>query len=370
MGESNPLSNIHYISIDSLNTRSIGDFTLDPAVRLPVELPAGLEDWKPSNISWEAIISAMLKVLAYDGENEQTDYYRRFVLAVNPQIKEEFTQAGILKSKQGELDLAIEIFRALVGLFPDCASSRNNLALVYEEKARSLQSSGLQEDGEKYEELAFSQYKQALSADPQSAVSHFNFAHFYLRRRSLDKARQHFDSFLSLNRDPQKAAGIERLRGELDALQRIEATCAEAYDAIKIGREQQAIEKIRPLLEEHPRIWNAWFLLGWAERRSGKFAEASQSLQKAVDLEPNNPDTLNELAICLMELGEIERSRTRLLEALRIEPDNVKLISNLGILSLKSGDKEKASELFRRVLTREPGDPLALHYLEILAPGR
>lgn len=367
MPEADPLAGIRYISIDSLTPCSIGEFTIDPSIHLPIEVPEGEQQRFRENISWQAIISAMLKLLAHKPDHEHADYYRRFVLSVNPRLKEEFTGAGIAKSRQGDLDLGIEIFRALVGMFPECASSRNNLALVYEQKAEVLKSRGQQKQSEVFEELAFQQYKRALEQDPDSPTSHFNFCHFYLRRRNFQKAKEHLERFLDLNTDPKKSEVSSALQRELENLDRIDTACAEAFDAIKMGREAEAISRLHSLLETHPGIWNLWFLLGWAQRRCGLYAEGRSSLEKALELDQRNPDTLNELAICLMELGEYQQSRNRLSQALELEPENAKLLSNLGILSMKIGENAEAARYFTQVLEHEPEDALAHHYLDLLS---
>ncbi|HUI71646.1 MAG TPA: hypothetical protein VL354_14085, partial [Spirochaetia bacterium] len=136
MNEKARLSSVGYVSIAGTNQRQIGSFTLDPDILLPIEMLPGAATMKSSELSWEAIVAGALKVLAWDPENLHTDYYRRFVLAVKPDIREEFTHLGILKARDGDAELAIEVFRALEGLFPDDAATALNLALVYEERAR------------------------------------------------------------------------------------------------------------------------------------------------------------------------------------------------------------------------------------------
>ena len=84
MDELTGSANIGYISIAQTKQRQIGDFTLDPGILLPVELPEGAGAIKAGEISWEAIVAGTLKVLAWDPTNEHMPYYRKFVLAVNP----------------------------------------------------------------------------------------------------------------------------------------------------------------------------------------------------------------------------------------------------------------------------------------------
>ena len=102
MAEHARLANVAYVSIAQTTQRKIGEFTLDPEILLPVELPPGVSSLNAGELSWEAIVAGTLKVLAWDQGNVHTDYYRRFVLAVKPDIKTEFTHVGILKARNGE----------------------------------------------------------------------------------------------------------------------------------------------------------------------------------------------------------------------------------------------------------------------------
>jgi tetratricopeptide (TPR) repeat protein len=364
-----PLDGIHYISIRELKPRMIGDFLLNPEILLPVETTGAGGQWSPQSISWEAIVSGMLKLLAFQPQVEHADYYRRFILAVKPDLKEEFTSAGIIKTRNGELELAVDIFRALAGVFPDCASTCNNLALVYEQLARKNSDQGQLEVSERYLALAFDAYKRAIQIDSELAGAHFNFGHFYLRRRNLTKAREHFDKYLALDPGSGQSAAVKELLQELDDAGSIEQICSRAFDSISLNRERDAVGALRDLTGRHPEIWNAWFLLGWAHRRLGEYAMGREALEKAHSLKPGEVDTLNELAICLMEEGHYAASHSRLSEAVRLEPENPKLVSNLGILALRMGRSDEAREHFEKVLARSPEDPLAREYLRRLSSG-
>ena len=101
-----------------------------------------------------------------------------------------------------------------------------------------------------------------------------------------------------------------------------------------------------------------------AYRRSAMYAQGQDAFQKAMELGGGSADTLNELAICLMELGKLDESGKRLSEALRLDPENPKIISNLAILSLRRGRDAEARGFFRSVLEIAPGDPIAIKYLQ------
>ncbi len=366
MDERSRLANIAYVSIAGTSQRSIGDFVLDPAILLPVDLPEGVTTIKAGELSWEAIVAGTLKVLAWDPGNEHTAYYRQFVLAVKPDIREEFTQIGIAKARAGEAEVAIEIFRALEGLYPDDAITRMNLALAYEERGRRMEKLERTAEAEEASALAFEAYKAALAADPTEPAIHYNIAYFYLHQRSFDKAREHLDVFARTGTDQKRVREARRIMREIDDQGLMDGLFQRAFDAIRMGKEQEGIDLIQKFLASRPRVPNAWFLLGWARRRLGRFEEGREAFLKALELGDPHADLLNELAICLMELGELAESRRRLEQALALEPENTKVISNLGIVSLKAGDRREALGFFRTVLEIEPDDRIAARYRDDL----
>ncbi len=402
------LERVTFISIAGTSQRRIGDFILDPAVLLPVELPPGAAAANTKELSWEAIVSGMLLVLAYDAQNANADYYRKFVLAVKPEILDEFTHLGITTARNGDFPSAVRIFRSLSGLYPGNAYVEMNLALVYDQAARKYESLEKTAPAEEYHGLAFEAYKRALAADPSEPVIHYNFAFFYLHQRSFEKAREHFTEFLHSSTDgvePLPRDGVEPLDGmllgdsrsagtararaqrggsprprdtamrreaerivkEIDSQGLMDGMFKKAFDFVRMGKEEEGIACIRGFLEAHPDVPNAWFILGWGLRRSARYAEGKEAFLKALELGAAYPDIQNELAICLMELGELSESKKRLHEALAQEPENTKIISNLGIVSMKMGNPAEASGFFRTVLELEPGDPVAARYLEILS---
>lgn len=363
MDEKQKLATVAFVSIAKTTQRTIGEFTLDPSILLPVDMPEGATTLAAGELRWEAIVAGTLKVLAWDPQNEHADYYRRFVLAVKPDIKEEFTQVGIAKARGGEAAAAIEIFRALEGLFPEDAITRMNLALAYEEHARRMEKLENTAEAEEYQALAWEAYKAALAADPSEPALHYNVAYFYLHQRSFEKARDHLAVYVKTGTDPKRVREAGRIMAEIDAQGLMDGLFQGAFDAIRMGREESGIEQIERFIASRPNVPNAWFLLGWAHRRLGRYKEAREAFLKALELGRAHADLLNELAICLMELGQLAESRKRLEEALALEPENTKVISNLGIVSLKAGDPAQALGFFRTVLEIEPEDRIAAQYV-------
>ena len=363
--DTSAIERIIYISLPEDIDRQLENFEIDSSIPLPVEPPPGVSGTELDNLSWEMIISAMLKLFAYQPEHPHIDYFRDFIFAVQPDIVAEMTRMGIVKARAKEYGIAEEIFRSLVNLAPEVESTFVNLALLFEESAAELQEEGREEEAEKLKKSAFSAYRQACRYHPRSAQIHYNTAHFYLQRSNIQKSREHFRKYLELDTEnTEKRQQIKSLLKELESKDRSDELFAEAYDLIKMGQEASGIRKIREFLENNPDVWNGWFLLGWGLRKTGAYEEARSAFLKSIELNNSNPDAFNELAICNLELEEFQQARNNLERALKLEPENTKVMSNMGILALKQGDFELAKRFFQTVLELDPEDPVAPVYLD------
>lgn len=342
-------------------------FALDPAIPIPVELPPGMKSLNLEELSWEMILSGMIRVVADNPDGEDAPYYRRFVLTVKPDILAEFTQAAILKTKNGDYELALEIIAALEGLFPRLPVVLLNRALVLEARADMLEQSGLEAEAE---DAAYKAYQEVLSLEPPSLNGLFNAGFFFMKRRNFNLAQECFQSYLTVSEDadgpeePEKREQAQALLEEIKSHSLDDTTFREAYDCIRSGEVSQGLGKIRTFLERHPDVWNGWFMLGWGLRKLGRWEDGAAAFRKTIELGGGNSDTRNELAICLMECGDLAGARKELEASLREEPENVKIISNLGVLALKKGDDHEAAGFFRTVLELEPNDPVAQRYFK------
>ena len=361
-----PLANVMYISLPEDSTRSLGDFTVDPNVLIPIEVVGGDETWTMQNLTWEMIIAAMIKVIVYDTSNAHAGYYRDFVLAAKPDIINELSATGIEQANEKNYDVAEEIFAALRSLLPDEPDPALNLALVYEEHAKIYERGNRTDLTDAYLERTHALYTELCRRFPDNSRVLFNFGNFHLHMKNYVQAQKHLERFLEISVDERKNETVRTILGELAKRHATDELFREAYDFIRMGREREGIERIQTFLQPHPEVWNAWFLLGWAHRRLGEYREGHDAFVKALELGPDEPDTLNELAICQMELERFDKSEETLRKALRKDPENTKIVSNLGILAMKRGRKDEAKNYFLTVLELDSEDVIAAHYVSLL----
>lgn len=361
----NPLENIFYISLPDELSDSFGDFKLDKNIKLPIET-SDIINWNPEQLSWEMIISAMLKILAYDTENDKISYYRDFIKHFRPNIINELTDSGIIKSKDKNYKLAEEIFLAIQGIEPENQRNRLNLAVLYEDKSDSLKTNGYSDEADEYLIVAEQKYKELLNSNSVLSDVYFNAGYFFIKIRKFNFAEECFKSFIEYSNNEEKVSQAKATLSTYKSIIKNESIFNEAYQSILEDNEHKCISLMNTFIDDNPKVWNAWFLLGWAYRRISSFSEAEEALNTALSLNKEEADIFNELAICYMEMGDFNKCQNSLEEALKLTPEDVKIISNMGIVQLKQGNRDKAKNFFETVLALEPEDHIAKQYLETI----
>lgn len=364
-----PQYKLYYLQVPTELAREVGEFRMDPAIPLPVEArwSAGKADAVPNldELSWEQILAAMLKIMAWERNHPDFAYYRDFILAVRPEVWQELSATGIVKAQSKDFALAEEIFLALEGLDPTHPRTLLNLALLYDEEAEALSQRGMSAEAEDLLTHAQKKFSQALVTTPPLPDAFFYAGFFHLKQKNLDRARGLFEAFFELAKeDTKKIEAAKKALADAGRQERLDNLFKEAYDFILLGQEEQGISRLDEFLKEHPQVWNAWFLLGWARRRLSQWKPALEAFQTALDKGGQQVDTYNEMAICSMELGDFQQARRHLERALRQDGENTKIISNLGVLALRQGKSDEAIGFFETVLEYDPDDPVAPKMIE------
>lgn len=375
MNTSSPLDNLLFLNLPEDMDLSVYNLQIKTDIPLPVQKPDN-GDFDISQLTPEMIFAGILVVLAYDHHNQHLDYYRTLLLEAKPNIKQELTEAAILKSGNEDFDIAEEIFSALRGLDPDDIVTTLNTALFFDQRADSYRHSGLTEDADAYDDCASRFYAQVMESDNAPPEVFFNAGFFFLKQRNFTRGKECFETYLALTCDisdeelgengQYKRQRAQEIVMDINNRNLEDEQFKAAYDYILSDQEEKGLEEIRKFLEKNPRVWNAWFMLGWGLRRIQRWEEARDAFLQSIECGSTEPDTLNELAICYMELGEYAESKKCLVEALSLEPENTKYMSNLGYLALKQGNPQEARKFFLAVLEFDAHDKIALQMLEDL----
>jgi len=113
------------------------------------------------------------------------------------------------------------------------------------------------------------------------------------------------------------------------------------------------LESARRDLPNDPRIfeWSGYIL-----RRRGQQEEAVRNLQRAIELDPRNFLTLQQLALSYQLLGRYAEAMATLDRALTIIPDNIETITNRALLEFFwKADTRPLHQMIASILAKNPG---------------
>jgi len=366
ISKSNPLEQIYYISLPEEMNDNIGSFNLDPSILLPVESPEGKKEWAVDDLNWEMIISAMLKILAYQPFHEDADYYRQFIPTIRPEITEELNHSAVMKARSHDYPLSEEIFLALRGLNPESQKSMINLALLYDDWAVYNKQLGQERDFEKHRYTAERFYNELLTQDSVIGDVYYHAGWHWYNQENFKKTVELFSSYVQMGEKGSQQDEAVKILKEIKNGNLTDSLYSEAYNLIKSEKVSDGLKKISEFLEINVNVWNAWFLKGWGLRKLDLFEEALICFIKADELNNKNSDILNELAICYTEADDPVKAIKTLEKALLQDPENIKILSNMGIVHMRNRNKEEAMRFFMIVLEMEPEDQIVKQYIELL----
>lgn len=127
-------------------------------------------------------------------------------------------------------------------------------------------------------------------------------------------------------------------------------------DHLRKGNLQEAKDKIDRALDQNPRYGRAHLIAGMLYNRLGDESKAESHYERAISLEPDNPEFKNNYAVYLCQQKKYERGRKLALEAavnaLYKTPEVAYM--NAGNCARSAGDMKVAEENFRKALAVKP----------------
>jgi len=134
----------------------------------------------------------------------------------------------------------------------------------------------------------------------------------------------------------------------------VEALEELADNELSLDHFDRALVAARRALTLDPKSAAAHYVVGFIASHEEKWKESSDSLAKANALSPNHPEILRCLGWTLFHRGlEIEGVVT-IERSLNLDPENPLALCDLGVLCLKRREPKKAKALLKRALDMDP----------------
>ena len=347
MNKEESLRSIRYIKVPKGMRIESDIFRLDQNIMLPVQLAAGETRLTPEGISLESIVSGMLTIIAYDENHKDASYFKDFVLTVDPMLPDKLNKAAIAKEEQKDYEFAEELFLAVYHLMPQSASCIN-LATLYSAMAVDAMDKGDEEKEDEYLLSAKRTLKDGLRRFGENADILAEIASYEAFTGNLEEAKDYLDRYMAAAEEGEKKQEMKKLLSRIEVQLENDEEIKEAYDFIMLDGTEKAIAAADCFIERNPKVWNGYFLRGWALRKAGKFEEARKDLMKCLELGESSADIYNELSIAELEVGDRTLAKTYLETAADLDPDNLTVASNLSYLYLQDDELDEAREYLEK----------------------
>ncbi len=121
---------------------------------------------------------------------------------------------------------------------------------------------------------------------------------------------------------------------------------------------QQNIKMLKDLVASDPQNRNAWVQLGHNYFDSNQPMEAIEAYNKALEINPNDPDVLTDQGVMFRALGWYDKAIENFKKANQLNPNHPQSLFNMGVVYRHDmQDLIKAREAWEQYLQRFPGTP-------------
>ncbi len=363
MNKEESLRSIRYIKVPKGMRIESETFRLDPNIMLPVQLQQGVHSLMPDAISLESIVSGMLTLIAYDENHKDVSYYKDFVLTIDPTLPDKLCKAAIAKEEQKDYEFSEELFLAVYHLMPQSASCIN-LATLYSYMAVDARDKGDEEKEDEYLLSAKRTLSDGLRRFGENDEVLAEISSFEAFMGNLEEARDYLDRYMAVAKEGEKKQEMKQLLSRIELQLENDEEIKEAYDFIMLGDTAKAIAAADKFISRNPKVWNGYFLRGWALRKEGRFEEARNDQMKCLELGERSADIYNELSIDELEVGDRELAKTYLETAADLDPGNLTVASNLSYLYLQDSQFDEAREYLEKARYLSGNDEIVKNLIQ------
>jgi tetratricopeptide (TPR) repeat protein len=223
------------------------------------------------------------------------------------------------------------------------------LALKPDSDIALVQLAGVAEqmkDGER----AIAYYKRISDASPYKQIAELQLGLNLADLGRNDEAIEHLKALVESK--PDEMRGYLALGGVYGAKENWRAS-SELYD--------QAVERLK---EPEPADWNIFYQRGIAYERLKEWTKAEPNFRKALELNPEQPQVMNYLGYSWVDKNmNLEEALEMIQRAVELRPSDGYIVDSLGWAYYKLGRFEDAVRELERAVSLRPEDPVLNDHL-------
>ena len=345
---------------------------------------------QPQNVD-AAILTATLDMRT--GHADEAVELLNKTIAQHPKNTGLHAVLAAIYAQQGKIDEGAAHIKSIIALEPQVASHRVRLAEYYvvnkrPKEAEQVLSEGLQQPALKKEmqlalvnmqvaqgkpDQAMRSLTQFIKESPEDYALRFRMAELHLAANKPEEARVVYqDIITAAGTKPEGqrartqlarlliAQGQPAPAGELLAQVLKEnprdndALIARAGLALARHDAPAAVNDLRAVLRDQPASVPVLRALATAHNQQGEADLAVETLQKAVEVAPNDGDTRVLLANLLAEQGKQANAREQLERVLKQDPKHLAALETLFRMQMAQSEYVQAAQLAQRIQAQQP----------------
>lgn len=254
------------------------------------------------------------------GENAKALTMYRKVADLSPKMFEPWYNIGNILLSEKDYPKALDAFKKAAALKPDDAFVHNNLGATYEALKQT--------------DAAAAAYLRAATLRPDNRIFARNAAFAYLRLRQDAKALPFLEKAAA---DPKDAPVVLAL--------------AECY--ARMNRSSDALRLMESMQTELGTNATYWFNLGVLRNQAGDAAAAEIAYRNALQIDENDPDSLNNLGLLLFKQRKFDEAADLFGKLAGLTPSTAAKLNQASALAM-AGKLTRATEIWKEVVKAEP----------------
>ncbi|MGL6106717.1 tetratricopeptide repeat protein [Romboutsia sp.] len=348
--------------IEGYNIPNVG---LDVPIKNDVLVKGIKEKTAQENINAMSIADAMIFIMGIDSKFKNNEEYKKFLNAFKDKVKVDLkAYMGYMSRKYfdiGEYTDSLIYLKAMITMNPNDVDGLYHYAIVCQEIAKQYQKDMDNEGMNNFLLEALLKLEMVTEIEPDFSLAYYHLGYHYYNQGQYIKSRSIWNEALKLGIDADLGAEIQENIGKMDFKIQYE----EGYNLVFQGRNEEGLEKLRPLEEDHSDWWNLLFMIGLAYKNMNEIEEAKKYFEKILIIKPHQVDAIVEIGLCEAATFNMERAIEHFETAAKIKEDP-EILCNLGMAYLNNGELDDAIYYIERAYELDPEDEITISCLKEL----
>ncbi len=317
------------------------------------------------NINVMSIADGMIFIIGIDSNFKYNEEYKKFLDAFKVKVNLDLkAYMGYMSKKYfdiGELTDSLIYLKAMITMYPNDIEVLYHYSIVCQEIAKQEQKSMDSDAMNAYLLEALSKLEMIIEIDESFSLAYYHLGYHYYNQGQYIKAKVIWEESIKLGIEDELVREIQDNIGKMDFKVQYE----EGYSLVFQGRNEEGLEKLLPLEDEHSNWWNLLFMIGLAYKNMNEIEEAKKYFEKILIIKPNQVDALVELGLCEAGSFNMDKAIEYFETAAKIKEDP-EILCNLGMAYLNNNELDDAIYYIERAYELDPQDEVTVACLREL----